>query len=67
MGKVMVARLNMRYFRNRGSGDELSDVVAIANVDLHSRTAEKKCRKEHNHTRICLMDSFHSWSGTVPA
>ena len=42
---VMVADLKMRNFRIRGSGDELSDVVTIANVHMHARTAKKELQQ----------------------
>ena len=40
----MVADLKMKYFRLRGGGGELSDIVTIANVHMHSRTAKKECQ-----------------------
>ena len=41
----MVAELKMRNFRIRGSGDVLSDILTVANVHVHSRTAKKECNE----------------------
>ena len=41
----MVADLKMRNFRIRGSGDSMSDILPVASVHMHSRTAKKDTNK----------------------
>ena len=43
--RIMVAELKMKNFRIRESGDSLSDILTVANVHMHSRTAKKQLHK----------------------
>ena len=45
MSRILVADLKMRNFRIRGSGDVLSDILTVANVHMHSRTAKKEVNR----------------------
>ena len=40
----MVAEFKMENFRIRGSGDNVSDILTVANVHMHSRTGNKKTK-----------------------
>ena len=41
MSRIMVADVKMKYFRIRGRGDSMSDILTIANVHMSARTAKK--------------------------
>ena len=41
VSRIMVADLKMKNFRIRGSGEILSDILTVANVHMHCRTAKK--------------------------
>ena len=44
VSRIMVAELKMKNFRIRGGGDELSDILSVANVHMHCRTAKKETK-----------------------
>ena len=49
--RIMVADLKMKYFRIRGSGGSLSDILPVANVHMHSRTAKKETKNSAQATK----------------
>ena len=49
--RIMVAELKMKNFRIRGSGGSVSDILPVANVHMHSRTAKKETKNGHEVTK----------------
>ena len=45
VSRTMVADLKMKHFRLRGCGDVPSDILTVANVHMHSRTAKKNVQR----------------------
>ena len=56
----MVAELKMRNFRIRGSGASMTDILPVANVHMHSRTAKKETKISHEATKV-FWDSLASY------
>ena len=44
VSRIMVADFKMKNFRIRGSGEILSDILTVANVHMHCRTAKKETK-----------------------
>ena len=59
----MVADFKMKYFRIRGSGDNVSDILTVANVHMHSRTAKKETKNAHlfdTHKQTTNLNGFQA-------
>ena len=52
ISRIMVAELKMRNFRIRGSGASMTDILPVANVHMHSRTAKKETKNSHEVTKV---------------
>jgi hypothetical protein len=51
VSRILIVALKMANFRIRGSGDKVSDVLNVANVHMHSRTAKKDTKSPHEVTK----------------
>ena len=56
MSRMLVADFKMRNFRTRGGGGEVSDILTVANVHMHSMTA-----KQETYDKKEVYDVFWDW------